>query len=105
VEQMVADNPTYADILTQAEGAGPTESYLTTAIAMQSFLACGFAISAALRPRSDEGAGRADLLLAGPRSRRSWLAEHLAVAVGGTVVVVLAGGLGVGVSYAAVSGD
>lgn len=105
VDEMIADNPSYADFLAQASGASITDSFLTTSVAMLAVLSSGYAISAALRPRSEEAAGRAESVLATPISRSSWALSHLVVAIVGTVVVVGAGGLGVGASYGIVSGD
>lgn len=105
VEEMIRDNPAYADFLAQLEGVDLTDSFFATAMAMQALLAAGFAISAALRVRSEEAAGRAEPVLAAPVGRVRWVASHLVVAAIGTVVVIAAGGLGIGLAYAAVSGD
>jgi ABC-2 type transport system permease protein len=105
VEQMIEDNEAFADVLAQLEGADVTDSFFATAVAMQALLAAGFAISAALRVRSEEAAGRVEPVLAAPVGRWRWAWSHLLVAAVGTVLVVAAGGLGVGASYAVVSGD
>ena len=68
-------------------------------------MASGFAISAVLRLRSEEDAGRAEPLLAGPLPRWRWAFDHLAVAVVGSALVVAAGGVGIGAAYAVVSSD
>ena len=44
-------------------------------------------------------------MLAASVSRWWWAGSHLLVTVGGTVVVIASAGLGVGVGYAAVTGD
>ncbi|QGG95028.1 ABC transporter permease [Actinomarinicola tropica] len=105
IEEMVEENPTFADILAQLEGASVTDAFFATSLLMLALIASGFAISAVLRLRSEEGAGRAEPLLAGPLGRIHWAASHLVVAVVGTVVVIAAGGLGIGVSYAVVAED
>ncbi|MDZ7674415.1 MAG: hypothetical protein U5K30_05045 [Acidimicrobiales bacterium] len=105
IEEMVADNPTFADVLAQQGGADITASFFATCMSQIALLAAGFAISAALRPRSEEVAGRAEQVLAMPLSRTAWVGSHLLVAAVGTVVVIGAGGLGVGISYATVSSD
>lgn len=105
VEQMIEDNEAFADVLAQLEGADVTDAFFATAVAMQALLAAGFAISAALRIRSEEAAGRVEPILAGPVGRWRWAWSHLLVAAVGTVLVVAAGGVGVGSSYAVVSGD
>jgi ABC-2 type transport system permease protein len=105
VDDMIRDNPTYADFLAQIEGADLTASFFATAGTQLALLAAGFAVSAALRVRSEEAAGRAEPVLATPISRARWAGSHLLVAALGTLVVLAAGGFGMGLAYAAVTGD
>jgi ABC-2 type transport system permease protein len=105
VEQMIEENPTFGDIVAQLGGADVTDAFFATAASMQALLAAGFAISAALRIRSEEAAGRVEPILAAPVGRWRWAWSHLLVAAVGTVLVVAAGGFGIGSSYAVVSGD
>ena len=79
--------------------------YLATALQMPAMLAGGFALSSALRARTEEGAGHAETILATAISRRRWLAGQLTVTLAGTSAVLAAAGLGVGVGYALVVGD
>lgn len=72
---------------------------------MLALLGAGFAISSALRLRTEEGAGRAEPILAAPIGRPAWLASHLLVATVGTLIVIAAGGLGTGLAYGYVLGD
>ena len=65
----------------------------------------GFAVSSALRPRTEEDDGRVEGLLATTLTRRGWLGAHIAMTVLGTVTVVLAAGLGLGVGYALSADD
>lgn len=101
----IEDNPVYADLVAQLQGADLTDSFFATALAMLALLASGFAVSAALHLRTEENAGRADSLLAGPLSRTRWAASYLGVAIVGSTVIVLAGGLGTGAAYALVASD
>ncbi|HEX7094233.1 MAG TPA: hypothetical protein VF183_00015 [Acidimicrobiales bacterium] len=105
IDDMLEDNPEYADFLAQFEGASLTDSYFATAMVMLAIIAAGFAISSTLQLRAEESGGRAEPILAGPISRPRWAAAHLAIAVTGTVATIAAAGLGVGVSYAVVVGD
>jgi len=105
VEEMLEENPSYADFLAQLEGVDVTDSFFATAIAQLALLAAGFTISAALRVRSEESAGHTESVLAAPVSRWRWMASHLLVAGVGTVVVLGAGGLGMGLAFAVVSED
>lgn len=104
IEQMVADNPTFADMFA-LDGATVVDSFLATVALMLALVAAGFSVAAALRPRSEETSGHAEQILATATSRRSWLVSHLTVAVAGTAVVILAGGLGAGVAAAVVTDD
>lgn len=105
VGELIEENPTYADLLTQAGGLDLTDAFFATATSQLALLAAGFAVSSVLRVRSEEAAGRVEPVLAAPVGRTRWLLSHLVVAVAGTVVVVGAGGLGTGVAFAVVSGD
>jgi ABC-2 type transport system permease protein len=72
---------------------------------MLALIAAGFAVSSALRPRSEEDNGLVESLLATGLTRRRWLLAHVTVTVLGTVAVVLCAGLGLGLGYAMVTGD
>jgi ABC-2 type transport system permease protein len=88
-----------------ASGADIVDGFYGTAILMLAVIASGFAISSALRPRHEEEATHAEVLLATALPRRGWLTGHTMVTVAGTVVVLAAGGLGLGLGYALVTGD
>lgn len=105
IATFIEDNPIYADLVAQLQGVDITDSFFATALVMLALFASGFAVSAALRLRSEEHAGRADVVLAAPISRTRWAASYLVVDVVGTTLIVLAGGLGIGVGYALAIGD
>lgn len=105
IEEMIADNEIYADFLAQLQGASLVDSFLATSINLLALLATAYAISAALRIRTEEGSGRAEPILAGPIDRARWAMSHLIVAVVGTVLVMASAGFGLGLAYAFVSGD
>jgi ABC-2 type transport system permease protein len=89
-----------------ARGGGDfVDSFLGTTLLILALVGSGFAVQAALRLRSEETGLRAEPILATPVSRRRWAASHLTVAVGGSAVVLLAGGCGLGVAYAVTVGD
>lgn len=104
VEELVGDSE-----FAEAFGAGITDNlvdgFYASAIVQLALIACGFAISSTLRPRAEEEAGRSEVLLATGLSRRAWLAGHVVVTVGGTALVLGLGGLGLGIGYAATTGD
>lgn len=104
-DDLVGDNEQIRAYLAQLGGAELSDIFLATVLLVVALLATGFALQATLRPRAEEAAHRAEPVLATATSRRSWLGSHLAVGLGGSAVVLAAGGLGTGVSYAAAVGD
>lgn len=104
-EDMIREQPDLADFMAQAGVASITDSFLATAAMMMGLLASGYAVSAVLRMHTEESAGRVDPLLATPTSRTRWAGSQLIVAASTTVLVLAAGGLGVGVGAAIVTGD
>ena len=89
-----------------ADGAGALlDAFLSTVMLLLALLATGYAISAVLRPRGEEAAGRAEPLLVTGTSRLRWAGSHLAVSLLGSAVALLAGAVGVGMAAAAQQGD
>jgi ABC-2 type transport system permease protein len=80
---------------------GITDAFLSTEMGMLGLLASAFGIQAALRLRSEETALRAEPLLATGVTRARWMVSHLAMALFGTAVLVLLGGIGSGISSGA----
>lgn len=105
LEDFLGDNQTLQDILVASGVGSLTDAYFGTTLLLLALCAGGFAVQAALRLRSEEANGRAEPLLATPLGRSGWAVSHLLPAFVGSALVVLSGGLGAGVSYAAVSGD
>jgi ABC-2 type transport system permease protein len=105
IDSFVRDNKTLADMLAQVGGASLTDSYLATSFVILALGGTGFAIQATLRLRSEETSLRAEPVLATPVSRSRWALSHLTVAFAGSVIMLVAGGLSVGLSYGLVKGD
>ena len=103
VEDFIGDNQTMADLMAQG-GGSILDSFLATCLLVLALVSAGFSVQAALRLRGEERAGRAEPLLATGVSRWQWAASHLGVVAGGSVLVLAAGGLGTGISYAFVAG-
>ena len=93
VEDLLGDSETTVELMTQGV-ADPVAGFYATALLMLALITSGFAISSALRPRAEEEAGHAELLLSTAVSRRRWLASYVVVTVGGVLLVLAAGGLG-----------
>jgi polyether ionophore transport system permease protein len=73
--------------------------FLELIIVSLGMTAAFYPVLAMLQARAEEAAGRAELVLSTATSRTSWLASHLGLALGGTVVVLGAGGAALGVTY------
>ncbi|HKA03038.1 MAG TPA: hypothetical protein VKD67_01875, partial [Acidimicrobiales bacterium] len=95
IDDFVGDNQTVHDIIARG-GGSLVDSFLATSLLILALVTCGFAVQAVTRLRSEEASGRAEVVLATPTSRVQWTASHLVVAFGGTAVVLLVGGVGLG---------
>jgi ABC-2 type transport system permease protein len=105
IEAMLADNPELAEFFARSSGATVTDAYLATSLRILALIVAGFAISSALRTRSEEAAGHAESMLATPVSRWWWAGSHLVVTVVATFVLVAVYGASTAVAYAATVGD
>jgi ABC-2 type transport system permease protein len=104
-ESILEDNPEMKDFFAQLGQGSITDAFLSMSVLMMALMATGFTISSVLRLRSEEVAGRTDALLAAPVERRRLALSHLAVAIGGTAVIMAICGLSIGVGFALVSAD
>jgi ABC-2 type transport system permease protein len=104
IDQYVVDNKAMADLLSLSRGASVTDAYFATATSFTALLVAGYALQAALRPRTEEAAARACAVVVAGVSRRAWLLSHAAVTALGTVSVLAVGGMGTGIAYGVVSG-
>ncbi len=104
VGTLLGDSATTQDMFVRG-GADLTAGFYATAILMLALMCCGYAISTARRPGHEEASGLAEVLLATGLSRSRWLGVHVLLTVLGTVAVVSAAGLGLGIGYALSAGD
>ena len=104
VKTMMGDSEASKAIFTTG-GGDLIDSFYAVATMMLVLIAAGFTVSSALRPHSEEEAGRVETLLATGLSRRRWYLGHAVVTVGGSLLVLLAAGFGLGLGYAMVTGD
>lgn len=105
VTTMMGDSQASKDIFAAGGGVDLLDSFYAVATLMLVLIAAGFTVSSALRPHSEEQAGRVEALLSTGLSRSRWYAGQALVTVVGSVVVLLASGLGIGLGYAVVTGD
>jgi ABC-2 type transport system permease protein len=104
VQDLLGDSQFSKDVFGQG-GGSLVDSFYAAAALLLALMATGFSVSSALRPRAEEAVGRSEALLATALPRWRWALSYLAVTVGGTVLVVAAGGLGLSLGFALVTGD
>ncbi|WP_026874313.1 ABC transporter permease [Jiangella gansuensis] len=105
IEEFVNDNSTIADMLEQGTGQTIIEGFMAMIIQLMAVLAAAYAIIAVTRLRSEETAGRAEPVLATAVGRVRFAASHLVIALAGSLLLILVGGLGLGITAAASLGD
>ncbi|MBT2469579.1 ABC transporter permease [Streptomyces sp. ISL-66] len=76
-----------------------TDAFLATMAGMLGLVAALFIVSAVLRLHGEESGQRAEPLLAHSVGRLRWAAGHLAVAFGGSALILLLAGLGLGAGH------
>jgi polyether ionophore transport system permease protein len=79
--------------------AAIVNAYLAGLMLLAGMVAAAFATSAVLRLRTEETAGRAEPVLATAASRVRWGLSHLAVAAGGSALLLAVAGLATGLGY------
>ncbi len=78
-------------------GAGNiVDQYFAVTMLTMALVGTGFGIQVALRMRSEEASGRLEPLLATALSRVRWVGAYVAVAMGGSLLILAANGLGAG---------
>jgi ABC-2 type transport system permease protein len=103
-DSFIGDSQEVDEIFSQTAGS-LVDNYLAISLLSMALIGTGFAIQAVLRMRSEETAGRLEPLLATALGRPRWVGGYVAVAVGGTVLILAASGLGAGIADAANTGD
>ena len=104
VSELVESNPELREVLAQ-QGVGLIDSFLSTAVLTTSLIVAACAIQSMLRLRAEETAGRIESVLATATSRVGWAISHASVALVGSAVIVVLGGLGIGLAFAISIGD
>jgi ABC-2 type transport system permease protein len=104
VDTLIGDSTTSREVFAQG-GSSLVDGFYAVSLVTIALVGAGFTVSSALRPRSEEDDGRVEALLATGLTRRSWLFGHVVTTVAGTLLVLLAGGLGLGLGFAMVTGD
>jgi len=105
INDFVKDNQTLSDIVA-AQGHGTVvEQYLAMSFRILALVGAAFAIQAVMRMRSEETNTHAEQVLATAVSRTRFAASHLAMSLGGTLLILLTVGVAFGVSDTIVTGN
>jgi ABC-2 type transport system permease protein len=103
-KSLIGDSDQLSTIL-GASRADIVDQYFAVSLLGMALIGAGFGIQTALRMRAEETAGHLESLLATALSRRRWMTAYVAVAMGGSVIVLGANGLGAGLADAVNSDD
>ncbi len=105
VEEMVDGFDELEKQLAEIGGGTIAESFASVVMVVIAVVCSIYVVMAALRPRAEESAGRAEPLLATALSRSRWVLSHVIVGAAGGTVLMLVAGIGFGISGAASTGD
>jgi ABC-2 type transport system permease protein len=97
MEDYVRDNPEIAEVF--GGGDRIVDSYLGFTFLFSALIAAAYGLVSTMRLRAEETSGRAEPIFATRIGRLSWLTGHLTVPLAGSLLLLLAGGLGEGLSY------
>ncbi|WP_415947356.1 ABC transporter permease [Streptomyces sp. KLOTTS4A1] len=104
-EGMLGNVEEIKEALDRIGGASLAESFASMVLVILAIVSSVFVVMAALKPRAEENAGRAEPLLATGLSRTRWVGSHLVSALSGGTLVLLMAGLGLGLAGAGSTGD
>ena len=105
ISTMLEDNPTLSDALGGATGDDLIDAYFGLIMLILVLIVACFAVSSVHRLRVEESAARTELALSTHTSRTAWLLGWLAVTALGSLLVLVAAGVGVAVADTLVSGS
>ncbi|GAA2263843.1 ABC transporter membrane-spanning protein [Streptomyces amakusaensis] len=105
VAALVGENESTRGIFERMGGqTGLTDAFLASITGLFGLVAAVYATSSVLRAHGEETGGRAEPVLAGPVGRTHWAAGHLALALGGSALILTAAGLGMAVGHGTAPG-
>ncbi|MFI0483767.1 ABC transporter permease [Actinomadura sp. 9N215] len=106
IEDMVEDNPELEEIFTKIGGqSGITDAYFASVMSILGIIVAAYAVSAALRLRTEESGQRAEPLLATATGRLRWASSHLVFALLGPAVALAVSGTAAGLTHGLNAGD
>lgn len=104
VRAMVADNPEIAEVIS-AGGADVLEGFFAYSAVLLVVIASAFSVASALRLRTEEAEGRAELVLSTGLARARWAWGHLAVTTLASIVNVALIGVVMATTHGLVAGE
>jgi ABC-2 type transport system permease protein len=101
IPDLVASNPDIAEVIGVSADAerALVDAFLQYIFVFMAVVSTGFVVTSVLRLRSEEESGRAEMVLATPVPRASWVSANVLVAVLGAALLSLVMGLGLAVGY------
>lgn len=102
VEALLETSPQFTEAL--FAGGEVTDSYFATMLDFYAIVASGFVIGSALRPSSEEKAGRAELVLTNGVGKVRWALSHVYLAVFGALLLMVACGFLSGLGFGLAGG-
>lgn len=102
VESLLESSPQFAEAL--FAGGEITDSYFATMLDFYAIVASGFVIGSALRPSSEEKAGRAELVLTSGVGKVRWALTHISLAVFGALLLMIVCGFLSGIGFGLAGG-
>jgi ABC-2 type transport system permease protein len=106
VGDLVGDNPDLRAVFQRMGGEqGLTDAYLSSILSILGIIAAAYAVQAMLRARAEEVAGRTEPVLSAAVGRLHWLGSHLAFALLGPAVALVAGGVAAGLTHGLNTGE
>ena len=107
IPDLVASNPDIAEVIGVSADAerALVDAFLQYIFVFMAVVSTCFVVTSVLRLRSEEESGRAEMVLATPVPRTSWVSANVLVAVLGAALLSLVMGLGLAVGYGLAAGE
>lgn len=102
----VLTSPRAREMITALGGVGAmVDAFIAVELSFVAVFAAAYGLSCTLRLAGEESTLRGEAILTAPVGRVRWFGSHLAVALVGTAVLMMASGLTIGATHAALTDD
>jgi len=105
IDSMLAGSDILERMFTATTSVDLITTFGAVIAAVMAVIVAAYVVMAGSRPRSEEVAGRAEPVLSTSLSRTGWVISHAVVVAVGSLLVLAAGGLGIGLAGSASVGD